>query len=154
MGRQVTRPGIRSVAPAAALLSLALALAAPLAHGQTYKWVDANGKTHYSDAPPDSGKTKVDVVNTPPPAEASPKTPNWEEEERAFQRRRLARGDARPAVDPRPANCQQARFTLRQMDGKRVYRTGRNGERIYMEDSERATIEERARQTIERDCPR
>jgi hypothetical protein len=39
-------------APSSALLVLALALAAPLALAETYKWVDEKGVTNYSNNPP------------------------------------------------------------------------------------------------------
>ena len=46
----------------AAVFALAvLVLAAPVA-AQVYKWKDANGTTHYSDAPPPTG-SKYDKVN-------------------------------------------------------------------------------------------
>lgn len=45
------------------LIATALLLAAPLAAAQAYKWTDANGTVHYSDAPPPQG-TKYNKVTT------------------------------------------------------------------------------------------
>ena len=42
-----------------AIVALALAAAAVAAQGQTYKWKDATGVTHYSDTQPASGKAQV-----------------------------------------------------------------------------------------------
>jgi hypothetical protein len=44
-------------------IATALLLAAPLVAAQAYKWKDANGTVHYSDAPPPQG-TKYNKVTT------------------------------------------------------------------------------------------
>jgi hypothetical protein len=45
------------------LIATALLLVAPLVAAQAYKWTDANGTVHYSDAPPPQG-TKYKNVTT------------------------------------------------------------------------------------------
>jgi len=45
------------------LIATALLLVAPLVAAQAYKWTDANGTVHYSDAPPPQG-TKYNKVTT------------------------------------------------------------------------------------------
>lgn len=45
------------------LIATALLLAAPLVAAQAYKWTDASGTVHYSDAPPPQG-TKYNKVTT------------------------------------------------------------------------------------------
>ena len=50
------------------LLMLALLLAALPASAVMYKWVDQDGKVHYSDQPPPSGAKKSGVMNAPSPA--------------------------------------------------------------------------------------
>lgn len=45
------------------LIATALLLAAPLVAAQAYKWTDAGGTVHYSDAPPPQG-TKYNKVTT------------------------------------------------------------------------------------------
>jgi hypothetical protein len=49
------------------LLTLALLLAALPASAVMYKWVDQDGKIHYSDQPPPSGAKKSGVMNAPSP---------------------------------------------------------------------------------------
>lgn len=44
-------------------IAVALLLLAPLATAQVYKWTDASGTVHYSEAPPPQG-TKYDRVTT------------------------------------------------------------------------------------------
>lgn len=46
------------------LLTIALAWAAPADAGKLYKWVDEDGKVHYTDTPPpESSKQERDVLN-------------------------------------------------------------------------------------------
>ena len=49
--------------PARFCLLIVLALAAPLAAAQTYKWVDENGVTNYSNRPPPASGAKFVVRN-------------------------------------------------------------------------------------------
>jgi hypothetical protein len=63
------------------LIAVALLLMAPLATAQVYKWTDASGTVHYSEAPPAKGThyNKVTTTGTvaprvaPPPAAESDK---------------------------------------------------------------------------------
>nr|WP_052170892.1 glutaredoxin family protein [Massilia sp. JS1662] len=58
---------------AAAALVVVSAAAAAAAHGQTYKWKDAAGVTHYSDTPPARGAAQVLRQDSRP--EAAPSLP-------------------------------------------------------------------------------
>ena len=57
------------------LLVLSLLLAShSVANAEVYKWVDADGKTHYSDSPPpkqQTEKVKIQKASTPAPYRAS-----------------------------------------------------------------------------------
>ena len=55
------------------VLTLALLLAALPASAALYKWVDQDGKVHYSDQPPPDGAKKSGVMNAPAPR--APSTP-------------------------------------------------------------------------------
>jgi hypothetical protein len=46
------------------LIAVALLLLAPLATAQVYKWTDASGTVHYSEAPPAQGTKYVKVTTT------------------------------------------------------------------------------------------
>ena len=56
----------------ARLLAAVLLLSCAAAHAQVYRWVDAKGTVHYSDAPPPSGTkaTRVEIDTRPGPASA------------------------------------------------------------------------------------
>ena len=56
-----------------AAAAFALVVAAAAAHGQTYKWKDAAGVTHYSDTPPAKGTAQVLRPDSRP--EATPSLP-------------------------------------------------------------------------------
>ena len=60
------------------------AMTAFIAAAQTvYKWVDENGRTHYTDTPPPDGKgQKIDVRAPPPSAPVAPQ-PTFQEKEQA-----------------------------------------------------------------------
>ena len=67
-----------------------LALSCTLAFGATvYRWTDANGVTHYSDAPP-AGTNAREVVIAAAPAEA-PEAADWRKRDEEFQDRHRAR---------------------------------------------------------------
>ena len=72
------------------LLTLALLLAALPASAVMYKWVDQDGKVHYSDQPPPSGAKKSGVMNAPSPGAPAAAKPG---------------GDAPPATPADAANA-------------------------------------------------
>lgn len=60
----------------ASILLIALSLGAVSAQADVYRWVDADGKVHYSDTPPPEGAQKTDIqsghnsLSSQPPAPA------------------------------------------------------------------------------------
>jgi len=88
-----------------AFITLALLLATLPAWGVMYKWVDADGKVHYSDqAPPEGAKHQETVkVKPPPPAApapqpdgkgATPRAKTAADQDMDFRKRRLAAAEA------------------------------------------------------------
>lgn len=61
------------------------------AHAELYKWVDAQGKTHYSDKADGAGKAAVKelrVDQAPAPAPGKPgSTPDWKKQEEQYRQR-------------------------------------------------------------------
>jgi hypothetical protein len=138
-----------------AIVTLTLLLAAMPAWSVMYKWVDADGKVHYSDqAPPEGAKHQETVkVKTPPPAApapqpdgkgVTPKAKTAADQDMDFRKRRLAAAeadakrqqDAEAAAD-KAKKCEQAksRATALQYNG-RITKYGPNGEQIYLNDDE------------------
>lgn len=91
--------------PRPSLVLVLLLCAAPLAHGEVYKWVDDKGVVNYGSSPP-AGKTakalpaqdsRLTVVPAPPPPkavpQASPTDKRVEELEKALAEEKSARED-------------------------------------------------------------
>ena len=138
-----------------AFITLALLLAILPAWGVMYKWVDADGKVHYSDqAPPEGAKHQETVkVKPPPPAApapqpdgkgATPRAKTAADQDMDFRKRRLAAAEAdakrqqdADAAADKAKKCEQAngRVAALQYNG-RITKYGPNGEQIYMNDDE------------------
>jgi hypothetical protein len=151
------------------LVALAAALAFSAgAAAQMYKWKDSNGHVRYGDTPPPG----VDATPMrgpagappPPPAEAKsgkdgkaekPLTP-----EQAFQKRQKERAEAeekaakeRAEADAKRSNCEQAQAQLRTLEsGQRITTINAAGERVFVEDSERASMTARAQKSVSDWC--
>jgi hypothetical protein len=71
----------------AAALGLLCVVAVADGQAQVYKWVDASGRVHYGDRPPEAAK--VEQIRMPPPAPASAsRTPTWQEREAEYKKRK------------------------------------------------------------------
>jgi hypothetical protein len=126
----------------------ALIIWSTVASAVVYKWIDADGRVHYGDQPPDGVKAEIvqllgthsSGIGVTPPAPAA----------RIAPPRTAAAGTAandKPA-DPadaaaaREQQCTDAKARLKQlMEGRHLYKPSANGEREYLTsdqiDSER-----------------
>lgn len=145
-------------------LCILLIVLAPLtgAAQQLYRWVDAQGKVHYSDAPPPPGARGVKTL---PPAAgggtpaASP-SKSWQEKEMEFRQRRAAEAEAQARKEraeeearQRRANCETARSRLRLLEsGERLVTTNAQGEREFLDDAARERALDEARKAVETWC--
>jgi len=129
---------------------------------QQYKWVDKDGKVRYGDTPPPGVKA---TPLRPPPASApapaakpgakAPLTP-----EQAFQKRQQEGREQqdkaakeRAEADTKRSNCDSAQAALRQLQsGERIARTNQAGERVFIEDDQRAKETERAQRAVSEWC--
>ncbi len=91
-------------------ISLTLCAALPAA-AQTYKWVDANGKVHYSDKPP-PGNVRTQTLREPAAAPSPPAADETKSETKS-KAKGEARQDAAKAVPETAAEQEQA-FRKRQ----------------------------------------
>lgn len=95
-------------------LCLTLMLASADSFAEIYKWVDANGQTHYSERKDDASKAKaLDVKSAPEPA-STPATASpqyWQDQERQFRQRQAERSAQPPrsAADTRPKSLSGGR---------------------------------------------
>lgn len=155
---------------------LVLCLALPLtAFAQMYKWVDANGKVHYSDKPPPSNVKTEKLREAPrapsPPApgegkgdakkdtaRTGPKT--VAEQEQAFRKRQAdsAKEEKEQAqkeaeARERAENCKRAKAAVANLElGGRQSRIDEKGERVFLTDQQVTQETARARQEAADAC--
>lgn len=131
----------------------ALAFSAGAA-AQLYKWKDSNGRTRYGDVPPpgvNARPMRVPASPPPPPVAAEAKKPEAKNEkpltpEEAFRKRQLERAEAdekaakeRAQAEEKQTNCAQAQTQLRTLQsGQRIATVNAAGERVFMDDGQRA----------------
>ncbi len=88
-------------------LGMLCAVAAADGHAQVYKWVDASGRVHYGDRPPEAAGVKVEQVKTPLPAPAAAgRLPSWQEREAEYKRRKA---QAKPWSPPSFGNASSSK---------------------------------------------
>jgi hypothetical protein len=142
------------------LLALAFALLASGASAQTmYKCVDARGTTRYTDRPEPGCKGKEVNIQGQPPISGTltPKTEDFSNSERDFQRRRIDEERVREAQKnteaKREQQCAQLQSELsRLQSGVRLVRPDDKGGYEYVEDEERNQQAERLRAEIAQRC--
>jgi hypothetical protein len=142
-------------------------LASLAAEAQIYQYKDASGRTVYSDQPPPGGSVKGKVVSgesaasapsAPAKAGDAPKTAADHELE--FRKRQKEQQEAAAKSDKEAADklarkqdCERARRTLEVMEsGERVATRDEKGERVFLEDSQRAAEASRARKAVAELC--
>lgn len=146
------------------LLALLLICAAPMASAQSiYSWKDASGRVHYSDnPPPDAQARKLREAPIAPSRAAGqpPAQESYVEKEQAFRKRRAEAAESEEKArrdEVQEKNRQMVCSGLRQQlagleSGQRIARFADNGERVFMEDDERAAEIEKTRASIDKNC--
>jgi Domain of unknown function (DUF4124) len=127
-----------------------------------YKWVDEKGVTHYSESPPPDGKaSRVELPPTAPSSAPAETVQTWKDRDIEFRRRRLEQEQAQDKADAaakhaaaqREGRCLQARSRLDILQSERpVYHVNERGERVYLEDQERASAIEQWRKQADTYC--
>jgi hypothetical protein len=146
-----------------AILVVAVAASAALgAAAQIYKWTDKDGKVHYGEKPPEDAKTAREVdTKAAGRSTAAPETSQtWKQKEVDFQKRKIE-SDKAGGHDQDMARynankkrlCENARQELDILNGGTpIYSTNSKGERVYMEDSQRATRVQEVKRKIADNC--
>jgi hypothetical protein len=107
-----------------------------LASAVVYKWVDAQGKTQYGDRPPDGVHAEVveglghdsHPAAAPPPGAPAPSAVVPTDVKKAVQ------NDVSAAREKQCAEAQDRYKKL--IEGRHIYKTGDNGERVYLTSQE------------------
>ena len=146
---------------ACAATAAVLAAAAPPSDAALYKWVDANGRTVYSDQVPPG--VKAEPVSAAAPAANPNAVKELGNKEAEFRKRQLDRAEdgkkaekARADAQKLAAVCAQARaqiVNLRNGDFA-MYKLNDKGERVFLDDAGRKAEIGRLEQSMrERNCP-
>lgn len=145
-------------------LAIFLALFCALSWGQTYKWRDASGRIQYSDIPPPPGAKDVQQlgksISTPVTSAPAASSPPYIEQDAAFRKQLADKQEAeaksaKAAEDEkiRVRNCEQARGQLAALDtGQRMVQLNAQGERMALDDAERAQARADTLKAIETWC--
>jgi hypothetical protein len=146
---------------ACAAIAALLALIAPPIDAALYKWVDANGRTVYSDQVPPG--VKAELVGGAPPAANPDAVKEFANKDAEFRKRQLDRAEdgkkgekARADAQKVATGCAQARaqiVNLRTGDFA-MYKLNDKGERVFLDEAGRKAEIGRLEQSMrERSCP-
>jgi len=155
----MNRTGHRLLASAA--FAALLPLAAAPAVAALYKWVDANGRTVYSDQVPPGVKAEP-VGAAPPPANPNA-AKDLANQDAEFRKRQMERAeDAKKGDKARADNaklttlCAQARAQIANLRTEQmvIYRLNEKGERVVMDEAARRAEIGRVEALMrDRNCP-
>ena len=149
------------------LTIVSMLVLATAAQAGVTRWVDAEGKVHYSDQkPPPTARSQknLDLTNNPTLPQAAPDSIGGEKNlaEKALEsRKRRVQAEetaAKQARDQeeeksRKANCAQARHQMQALqDGYRISKFNEQGERVFLEDKDRAPAIEEAKKSVDSWC--
>jgi len=137
---------------------------AAVAMAQQYKWVDPNGRVQYGDTPP-PGVQATPLKPPPGGASAPAAAPKMDaakdlSPEAAFRKRQQERQEAeekaakeRTDAEAKRVNCEQSQGALRTLQsGQRISTTNAAGERVFIDDEERAKEIERTQRAVNEWC--
>ena len=139
-------------------LGLLCACGVLCASAQTmYKWVDEKGVTHFSETPPPEGAKGAAKIEVKPIAPDKAPVDNWKQRELESKQRRVSESAkeeaARKDEAQRARRCSNARNRVDKLThAASVYHLNEKGERVYLEEKERAQELEEAKRDVARDC--
>jgi hypothetical protein len=128
------------------------------------KWVDSNGKVHYSDQPPPPDakpqtlRSFVDTQNSASSSVAAPKTVSEREADlKKVQKDKNEAADKsaqkQAAAEAQQASCAAAQQNMRALqEGVRMFEIDAKGERSYLDDKQREQRIAKAQKDISTYC--
>ncbi|WPC05890.1 DUF4124 domain-containing protein [Pseudomonas benzenivorans] len=137
------------------LSSLLLALSAPAMAGQVYKWVDAQGVTHFGAQPPQGAQATSINTATPPPKPAEPQPAptfkNIADPEQAAIDKKVKQEVAAKEAE-RKQYCDSMRNNLAQLQNNPRVRIEEDGEVRRLSEEERQERIGAAQKSIADNC--
>ena len=141
-----------------ALVGGAMLLGCSALASDIYRFVDKDGNVHYGDRPsgnPTEQRLAIASRSTDPAAVRSSIDARLERDARRDEARRAraiddrVAADARHDADQQAALCEENRIRLQTYaESRRLYREDENGERVYLDDAQRAEAEQKVRDMI------
>ena len=129
--------------------------------GEVFRWVDDNGRVHYTDKPPPGQGERVEVTTSPEPpaATASDRDQNRQRLLRMYERERQERKTAKAQQDKDRAelkrNCDEAADTLRRyLSGGVLYEIKPDGSRRFFSAAAKDREVADLRNALQRHCGR
>jgi hypothetical protein len=137
------------------IVLVALTALAQIASAQLYKYVDKDGKTVYTDQPPNTDSKQLNVQTGTSSPTPTPKTAL--ERDKELQKGRdesnKKSADASKAQAQKDQVCQSAKDNYAQYAaGGRMQRTNANGEREFLSDDEIDAAREKAQKQMDDAC--
>ena len=139
-------------------------LVPPVNHAGVYKWIDDNGKVHYSDMPVTTQPSVEMNVNDSAPAPSShggiDQMSREEKRERLLQsmqedriEKQEQREKQRALKQQNKVKCNRYRDQMRHYErASGLYRLDENGERVYISDNDRAKATKNLQRKIRKYC--
>lgn len=132
--------------------SLLLAFAAQAMAGTIYRWVDANGVTHFSAQPPQGQQAQsLRLAVQPPPAPASQPAATTGEREQQDIERKVKREIAEQQAE-RKTYCTALRTQLAQLENNPRIRVEQAGQVRRLGEEERQARIAETRKRLSEDC--
>ncbi len=141
------------------LCALILGMSGAAFANEIYKWTDTEGNVHYGDRPsgdPSEERVHITYKRTNPSAVTARVQARRENDE---IRREAAADEAKSEEDlraeraERKAKCDDYRAKLETMVTSRtLYREDENGERVYLDETERQEARQRAEELVAEYC--
>jgi hypothetical protein len=136
------------------LLCAALMIWSGMASAVVYKWMDAQGKVQYGDRPPDGVKAEVvEGLGTHPGQQhvSSPSTPKpLPSDPSAKDPAKTVADDVAATKQKQCADAQERYKHL--IEGRKLYKTGENGERQYLTSEEIDSERVNAKRDVDEIC--
>jgi Domain of unknown function (DUF4124) len=139
------------------ITALILAGALTVAHADVYRWIDAQGVTHYSDEwVPGSVVVKTTTNRDRPDSSYAPSPSPSSQSSRIHEQ--LTEEDNNRAVQQdlskvKATQCEaaKARYT-KSIEARRIYKEEANGDHTYLSDEDADAYRQQARQAVQDAC--
>lgn len=139
------------------LVSLTLLITTPISFAEIYKWTDAQGKTRFSDHPPEEQITAEEVSSQLSPLNRDSSSEETQKLQQVFkgptpEEKALQQQEKRKQQQRTKQACNKAKQRLAVIKGP-VYFTDEDGKEVVVTEIERQQRVARLEQEIRENCP-